>query len=627
MEINNPIPIVDIESIIAFLSEIELFKKLNEAALRDLATSLIPMTIAGGTTLIQQGDLDTTMYILYRGRLRVLARAEDTSSDKEQFIAEISIGQIVGEIALLTHLPRTTTVRAVRDSILLKIDEATFNQLEKKYTAEVVEIAKLALRRLATKPRSIQIGENVTSIVIAPSGNSDHAPFCQLLAKELNKIKPTLLITKNSCNQHFGKDIANASFEESNSIKITNWVQSLENQYGYVIYETDHELSPWTQRCIRQADRLTLVAEHSTSPKLNEIERSLFTGTKKILPYIEMIFIHPDNQGQIYGTANWLTPRFCHNFQHFRLGVKSDIEKFIRFLTSKAFGVVLNGGGARGITHLGAIKALEELNIPIDFIAGTSAGAAAAGGYSSCGISKTIENCKKYSKNFRWGWTLPIMSLLNGKYYTASLKENYGNNHIEDLWTRFFCVSTNLTENKLTIHDSGPTWLAIRASTSIPGVYPPIYDMNGNLLVDGGVINNMPVDIMRKMICGGKILAVNCFSDSSGLEKRKINQSWISGWKLFFQKFNPYLKEKLEYENIINIIMASFNLSSDSKQKQMASEADYLLEFKTNKYSLLDFKPVDELFELGYRTSKEKLPGILGLPKTDKFIKASENHL
>ncbi len=158
----------------------------------------------------------------------------------------------------------------------------------------------------------------------------------------------------------------------------------------------------------------------------------------------------------------------------------------------------------------------------------------------------------------------PFGPLLTGKYTTEFFQYMSQDIQIEDLWIPFFCTSTNITQSSQHIHDHGPLWLAIRASISIPGVYPPIYDDQGNMLVDGGIINNMPVDVMRKVICGGKILAVNCHSNISEYAKphKKQLPPSLSGLKLFFKKLNPFAKDKMEYDSIFEILVSSMTVFS-----------------------------------------------------------------
>jgi predicted acylesterase/phospholipase RssA len=607
---------MNFEAVVLFLSKIELFKKITPSSLQDLAATLEFVYVQGETTLIKQGDNDTSMFILYEGRLRVYRETmtdEVHSKTIEEPIAEIAPGQFVGEIALLTHLPRTTTVRAVRDSILLELNEQAFKQFEINYPHEVVSIAKTALTRLTIKPKTTHVGENIVSLAIAPAGASNHRPFIERLINELKKTKSAVVVNREAFNRHFNVQ-PTAEIFEFDTVQITIWLRSLESQYDYIVYETDQEFTSWTQCCLKRADRIVFVADPAQSPTLNSIETMVFSDGKVIEPYTEVVFIHPDNQTIIRGTEQWLNKRPCDGFHHLKLNSQLYVDRFIRFLTGRAFGVVLNGGGARGLAHIGVLKALDELQIPIDFIGGASAGAFISGMYAFSGVSEAIKFSELHVHDSIRELTLPMMGLFKGKVLSDKCRSFFGEARIEDLWLRYFCVSTNVTQAKLQIHDKGPIWLAVRTSCSVPALYPPIYDEEYSMLIDGGVINNMPVDVMRKMICGGKILAVDCHMHAQGIVKRRPSQTWISGWKLFLRKMNPFNKEEFEYDNILDVILGAMDAGFSFQQNLMAKEADYNLQIDTNRYNMLDFPLAPEIIELGYRTAMEKLPGLLGLP-------------
>ncbi|HEY4254839.1 MAG TPA: cyclic nucleotide-binding and patatin-like phospholipase domain-containing protein [Chlamydiales bacterium] len=606
--IERPIPKEEIPDIISFLASLDLFKKLDRGALEALVQEMTLASIGGGETFIHEGKEDPTLYILLQGRLRVYS-ASGEGSDTFVDHADISVGEIVGEIAILTNFLRTASVRAVRDSLALKLNQKTFEAFEKSHPEEVVKIAKTAIRRVTHKPRPTQPGENVTTIAVIPAGKSNHVPFAERLAKELNQTKPTTLITKALCNERFSKEIAQAKLDEKESVEISQWFTSLEMQGGYLIYETDSEMTPWTERCIRQADRLFLVADSTLSPELNAIETELFNH-KTALSWVEMIFIHPKEETLIAGSNGWLVSRAVNNYHH--LTLSSDFARLCRFLTGKAFGVVLSGGGARGFAHTGALKALQKLGIPIDFIGGTSMGSVVAGGYAKLGLEKMLDIC--YSKDFRKiskDYTFPIVSLLKGKEVSLFYERTYGESYIEDLRTRFFCVSTNVTHLAQQIHTQGLLKTAIRASTSIPALYPPIYDEEGNMLVDGGIVNNLPVDVMRKLLGGGKILAIDCQILGKRAPKKVSPHPWISGWKLLFQKINPFNKKKDLRDSLFDILRTSLGLSSLEKENRMGKEADFLLELDMSRYNLLDFKNAPQIVEIGYTQAMEKLPSIL----------------
>lgn len=610
--IEKKIPKNELTTVINFLSSLDFFKKLNKSALKELANSMSYVSLAGGETLIHQGYLDATMYILLHGRLRVFVKFDPDAKPKS--VADISVGQIVGEIALLTNVPRTGTVRAIRDSVILKLNKAEFQKFEVNHPHEVIEIAKTSIKRLISRPRPTQIGENIITISVAPAGDSNHIPFVQHLVQELNKVKPTFLVNREICNQHFGSNIAQTGIEDQESNLINDWLISLEQQYGFVIYETDRQMTPWTHRCLRQADRVFLVAEEHVHPAFNSIELSLFSkNDEEANPYVEIVFIHPDDTKIIKGTHNWLKSRKTTGFHHIRLGAGADFARLVRFLTGQAFGVVLSGGGARGFAHIGILHALEKLKIPIDFIGGTSMGAFMGAIYIKHGISELAKMSldKKLIKKLSNDYTLPLVSLLSGKHLIEILAFLFDDLFIEDLWTRFFCVSSNISKSAVEIHSQGLIKIALRATSALPAVYPPIYE-NGNMLVDGGILDNMPVEEMRKLMSGGKILAIRCSANNENNLKtsKKSGEIWVSGWQLLFNHLNPLNKTSLDYDTILDILHSSLTLSAEDREKRMAKEADYFIQMDTNKYGLLEFERAHEIYEEAYGFGIEKLPSI-----------------
>ena len=119
------------------------------------------------------------------------------------------------------------------------------------------------------------------------------------------------------------------------------------------------------------------------------------------------------------------------------------------------------------------------------------------------------------------------------------LRDGFGHLSIEDLWHRYFCVSSNLTKGHLQVHTTGPVWQAVRASISIPGLFPPVNSGNGDVLVDGAVMNNLPVDVMRSLNGGGPVLAVSLRGEFSLRSEDLPHHGVLSGWRVFGRRFNP----------------------------------------------------------------------------------------
>lgn len=590
----------EIDKIVELLSRSSLFRTLKVSYLKELATSMKMFFCEGGETVIKQGEPSSGMYLIYSGMLRVYQSVKN----EVNLISELSTGHIFGEISLLSEKARIATVIACRDSILLKLEEDTYRKFEQNYPSIALQISKQAIIRLVEdkKRKNIVKEADIKTIAIVPAGDSNHRAFVQYLYTILSALKPTIVITKELCDKQFGSNIAQTELDERHYAQLSSWFQSLENEYGFLIYESDRQMTPWTKRCLRHADRILLIAEEQVYPALNSIEMNIFSKEWAFHSSIELIFLHESSN--IKDSMAWLKSRPVQGFHHLQLNSEKDTAKFIRFLTGKSIGVVLTGGGARGFAHIGFLKALEEKNIPIDYIAGTSMGAlVAAGNALGMSVAEVIDFAHNFA--YRSQYTLPVVALTTGKYLVDMLQALCGDVMIEDLHKRFFCVSTNITEGKLRIQDSGPMWLAIRSSLSVPGIFPPIYDSVGNMLVDGGILNNMPVDILRKKMYRGEVFCVRCFAKEEKFKKNINPNAWASGWKLLLQKF---LRGKSpSYDSMGSIILEAMNVGSKNFEKSVEDQADYLVEFDTSAFQFLEFEKADAIIDLGYRSSLEAL--------------------
>ena len=144
-------------------------------------------------------------------------------------------------------------------------------------------------------------------------------------------------------------------------------------------------------------------------------------------------------------------------------------------------GLVLGGGGSRGLAHLGVIQEMEREGIPIDYIGGTSQGAFMGAMYAST-LSTTDDKMvpeiflKQMGSvtHYIRSLTLPIMSYFSGSNFNELLRSIFGSTQIEDFWLRFFCCTTNVTDRKLEVHVVGPAWRYLRASMTVMGLLPPM---------------------------------------------------------------------------------------------------------------------------------------------------------
>jgi len=291
---------------------------------------------------------------------------------------------------------------------------------------------------------------------------------------------------------------------------------------------------------------------------------------------------------------------------HLRRGNSADLARLARILTGNAVGLVLGGGGARGFAHLGVLRALEELNVPIDMVGGTSMGAPIAG-FVAQGSSSTeavVRAREAYHKII--DFTLPLVSLIAGKRISDSIKKQTGDWDIEDFWLPFFCVSTSLTTALPVVHRRGNSWRAILSSVSIPGILPPM-PSNGELLVDGGVLNNLPVDVMREMNPFGIVIAIDVVPPK-GLGGHADFGTGISGWRLLLNRLLPWRKS-FPVPGMATILLQSMVAGSALKRQQILEQdlADVYLNIIVEGVGILQFDAQDRAALIGYDAVIEPL--------------------
>ncbi len=566
-----------------FLSSVRLFRKLSKPVLEELLNVLEVVHIQGGDVLMRQDDEGDCLYILLQGRLKVYQKS---LSLEESFLGEIGVGDVVGEIAILSKEKRIATVHAIRDSSLLKFSQECFKTFTLKYPDVLFDITKECVTRLLHKNYKVPHGA-IRTIALAPAGRAPLSKdFVIKFAKELS-LRGEVLHLTSSCDR-----------------TSPGWLLEQEEKYRYVIYETDLTMTPWTQIALRQADRIIFIGEEEELSSLNVIEEIFFK--EKRLVEGELVLLRKNNFLALSHSNFYLNLRPSVRYHHIRSSSDKDFSRLIRFICGEAIGLVLSGGGAQGLAHVGLIRAMEELKIPIDYVGGSSVGAL-IGGAAAMGMD--FETIRRHCKDTlvpvtsAWDFTLPMLSLKSGERINQGCQNVYGKDFcIEDCLINFFCVSTNISHHRIEIHTKGILWEAIRASFSIPALLPPIMNQQGSLLVDGGIINNLPVDVMRSYINGGKIIA-GSLSPKSHPRYDPLPPA-PSGWSLFAHSLRGH-KNKVPHMG--DVILSSLMLGSNHHHICMEEEADYCVRYPSNNIGLMDFHLFDEIINRGYETALKQL--------------------
>lgn len=598
---------------IPLLAATSLFGALGEPSLRRLAPEVEWICLPGGATLFQQGDVGDSLYVVIQGRLRVFT---DRPSVKDHVIGEVSRGEIVGEMAVLSRGRRSATVRAVRDTELVRLSSAGFERLMERDPRVMMQLAPVIVERLrqAIHPTPSHTNTRVT-IALVPAGHDvPLADFAARLAGAFASIGRTLHLNSARLDDHLGHGSASIPPDDPGNSGIVHWLNEQEEKHDFVVYEADHALSAWTSRCLRHADSILIVACAEATPEFGSLEAELARRDVGVVSaQRELVLLHRDGK-QPGGTAEWLRPRRVHLHHHVRLHAAEDFARLVRFLTGRTTGLVLGGGGARGFAHIGVIRALAEAGIPIDLIGGVSAGAFVAAQYA---VGWDWEQMVEVNKEAFAGsaslhdYVVPIASLISSQRYIERLALMFGDVRIEDLWTKYFCVTANLTEASEMIHREGLLRRWVRASAAVPGIAPPeVY--NDNLLVDGGVLNNLPVDVMRRL-SPGSVIAVDVSPrldlamhprDAKDVEQHSVYLP--SAWGAFTRWLNPFSKTT-SGPHIFDILLRAASLSSEISEQRVKEHADVYIEPPVGGVTLLEWRAIDKLVDLGYQAGREQI--------------------
>jgi predicted acylesterase/phospholipase RssA/CRP-like cAMP-binding protein len=561
------------------------FGPLDLSARHELERRLEWRHLAGGDVLFREGDPSDAMYLVVSGRLRVAGAAGTTR--------EITRGDSVGETGLLTGEPRASTVIAIRDSDLVRLP----HDLVEANAAIMAKVARsVALRVRATAPAPSQRTATI-AVVPVTSGLEDVA---RRLEAALAAQAPTLRLDAVAFDHAFRREgDAALPRDHALAVTLTSWLSQREADHAFVLYEADPEWSGWTQRCVRQADRVVLVADASNDPTPGALERLVRSVADGVA--IDLVLVHDDATPLPSGTLAWLEPRPGTTHHHVRRTRTLDIERVARHLSGRAVGVVCSGGGARGFVHIGLLRALEERGIAVDAIGGTSMGALVAGARAFGGDAGFCHvQAATFGDTRRLiDVTLPVVALTKSRGITTMLRAMFGDTRIEDLWVPFFCVSTNLTQGTRMVHDRGPVWEAVRASLAIPGVFTPVV-RDGDVLVDGALTSNYPVDLMRERVGRGVVIGSNAFPAAEARKPYEFGAS-VSGWRLLARRLNPFAAA-LEVPSILDTLVGSTLINSRYAVRAMEALADLNVSYPVEGVGALAFDRFDDVIAIGHRS-------------------------
>jgi NTE family protein len=568
------------------LRAVPVFAGLPDEMRHELADGGRRVSVPAGNHLFRQGEEADALYVVLSGRLEAVV--ED--GHEVNVLRVLTRGAVLGELGILTGSPRSASVVARRDSELLGISRDHFEELLAGHPGFAVALTRELGSQLRESRRPESTAEPVPAVVgLVPFDPG--VPMEELAAALLSELgghHDVLRIDPpapgNGALAELGAAL-NAAQERHTQV---------------VLVATDPSGGdPWTSFCIREADRVIGVCGGGPPPAWIAREASL-RGC-------DVAFC--DFERGAVRTGPWLDPvepRAVHLLPPGG-GRRGAVARLARRLAGRSVGVVLSGGGARAFAHIGVLEELAAQGVVVDRLAGCSMGAFISGLFATGRSPDDIRaHCHEefVAHNPLDDYTVPMVSLIRGRRARQMVERSFGDVLIEELEREYFCVSCDLVASELVVHRRGTAWLAIGASMSLPAILPPIA-FEHRLLVDGGVLNNLPVELMASR-GEGPVIAVDV---SSRFERSE-------GQSRFTRPRARALAERLRgavvgdtdpLPGIGETLMASMMLGSIDTVEAAGRHADLVIAPEVSSAGLLEWAALDRMRESGRRAAHEAL--------------------
>lgn len=445
---------------------IPLLAALEEAEFAAVLDRMTEVHLDAGAVVFEEGDPGDALYVVVTGRL--LARQDG------RLLGDLRRGEPVGEMALLTGEPRSASVTAARDSTLLRLSRQDFEALVADSPHLAIGLARGIVRRLDRGNRPEAALSDVVAVVRGTPG-VDVSGVGRQLAAAMGV----------GWWRHDDALAALGSDGEAREADLARWLGRLEEDAHPLLLEAEGPDS-WRRFACSHADVVVVLADGRQPPAAG------------VLPEHGEAAVHLVFEQGGPHTAAWLDELRPQQHHHLL-----DVERLARALRGRSVVLVLGGGAARGFAHAGVLRALAERHVSVDAVVGTSMGAVVGGLWAS---GRTVEEITEglrrvFVEGKVFDVTLPVVALIRARHLADGLRQLFGDSQIEQMPLPFCCVSASLVRAAIVEHDRGPAWRAIKASGSIPALGPPVVHED-DLLVDGGVLANLPVHVARRRHTG-----------------------------------------------------------------------------------------------------------------------------
>lgn len=570
----NGLPMINLSHAIELLSK-KLEIETGEAEKLIRLAKLI--RLPRGEFLFEQGQASHHFFLLLQGQLKGQRCRPDGFQD---LTLSFYPGEMIGELGFFDQAPRTLTISARRDSVLLEIDKAALEQFGEHSRSVYHHLIRLLVsrfkRELGYSGPLKQHQFILFQSFVRPEGFGTQAVegFASAIAKH--------------CDLRRWAQLSDVTLHSPTSA--ATWLVEM------IEAEPEEHLD---DRLIEALDCMVVMLCASTlnDPHICEMLKAQLKSVDEDLP-VWFVLVHEAAWVE-QSVVERIHNRFGLGFKllHVRRGYPADHARAVRHILGLTLGLVLGGGGARGFAHAGFFQALEEAGVVVDSVGGTSMGALVgaliASGRTAAEVNKALASSFKKGLPFKLtDYWIPKYGFVKSKAVDEVYRSAFGDLLIEDQPIPFFAVSCNLTTGNQFLFERGPLWKAVRASTSIPVFFEP-FMAGRHVMVDGALVNNVPVDCMRAR-GARKVLTVDV-----GLEA-DITAHMVD-------------ESSIQMPTMMKSLMRVIELGGIEKSRQAKVISDVYVQPAIEKIGLMEFERREEIVGLGYQAGLKAIPDILPL--------------
>ncbi len=565
---------VDRDDVTGAVEACGLFASLDGVAHAELILAFDGIRMTTGETLMTEGETADGLYIVRHGRLRATVRGKDGN---EVTVGEIGKAEVIGEMAVITDQVRSATIRALRDTDLFRLPAEAFARLIRHHPEMLRPFASVVVERLRTAMTRSARPALPATVVLLPTPGVDLHGMAMMLAESFSPYRTAVL----------------TAADVEGRPNPAAWLLDVENDVDISLLVADAEPNDWTRLCLRHADHVELIVDEHTPPTPSAVEADPECRQRIAELPLHLVMLYDRRPS----TSALLRGRTLQSHINVRKSDPQDFARLSRMITGRANILVLGGGGARGFAHFGVARALREGGVPVDGIIGTSAGAVVGGLLARMhDIADAERQMIAWFTSARWrrDFNPPSVAVMSGRTMTNGLQALGAGFLIEDLPTGFAAVSCDLVSAEPFVHDRGPLWQAVRASGSVPGLFPPLA-IDGRVLVDGGLVANLPIDIARHRHPNARLIAVEV-GDPAAMDVGGLDGSGIvNGWDRVIRR------RGVGGASLTRLMMRLTELG----RQDSTDHADVVITPDVQEFGLLETRQAQAIIERGYAAGRQ----------------------